>query len=181
MAPRRDPSKTRSLSIHVLFALLATAVGTAWLSWLNASDGVRPGDTVAVVNESATILGYTLPLVMLAVPAVLAALRRRGVPPSSTTAVTAVAAASAIAVSAGSQLRLVFGHYSGGAVRPLPLLTDAATVFALLLVVGMTVSTLALLRARAVRHMTRTGLVMVIGLTGSLSAALTTIAPVTAG
>src|SRR3954470_16857165 len=181
MTLRRDSSKTRSLSIDVVVALLATAVGTAWLSWLNASDGVRPGDAVAVVNESATILGYTLPLVMLAVPAILAGLRRRGLPPTSTAAVTAAAGASAIAVSAGSQLRLVFGHYAGGVVRPLPLLTDAATVFALLLVVGVAISTLAQLRARALRHMTRTGLVLVIGLTGSLSAAFTTIAPVTAG
>src|SRR3954471_3823299 len=116
MTLRRDSSKTRSLSIDVVVALLATAVGTAWLSWLNASDGVRPGDAIAVVNESATILGYTLPLVMLAVPALLAALRRRDVPTSSITAVTAAAGASAIAVSAGSQLRLFFAHYSGGVV-----------------------------------------------------------------
>src|SRR3954449_7913855 len=125
MTLRRDSSKTRLLSIDVVVALLATAVGTAWLSWLHASDGARPGDAVAVVNESVTILGYTLPLVMLGVPAILAALRRRGITPTSTAAVTAVAGASAIAVSAGSQLRVLFGHYSGAVVRPLPLLTDA--------------------------------------------------------
>src|SRR3954451_9438786 len=178
---RRPQTAGHTLTKDLLLAMMAALVGSAWLSWLHASDGVRPADTVAVVNESATILGYTLPLGMLAVPAVLAALRRRDVALSSTTAVTAAAGASAIAISAGSQLRLVFGHYSGGLVRPLSLLNDAATVFALLLVVGMTVSTLAQLRANSVRHLTRTGLVLVIGLTGSLSAAFTTIAPVTAG
>src|SRR3954470_18401161 len=178
---RRPQTAGHTLTKDLLLAMMAALVGSAWLSWLHASDGVRPGDAVAVVNESATILGYTLPLVMLAVPAVLAALRRRDVALSSPTAVTAAAGASAIAVSVGSQLRLVFGHYSGGVVHPLPLLTDAATVFALLLVVGMTTSALAQLRASSVRHLTRTGLVLVIGLTGSLSAAFTTIAPVTAG
>src|SRR3954468_2380485 len=178
---RRPQTAGHTLTTDLLVAMMAALAGSAWLSWLHASDGARPGDAIAVVNESATIFGFTLPLVMLAVPALLAALRRRDVPPSSITAVTAAAGASAIAVSAGSQLRLFFGHYSGGVVRPVPLLTDAATVFALLLVVGMTVSALAQLRANAVRRMTRTGLVLVIGLTGSLSAAFTTIAPVTAG
>src|SRR5436305_4811638 len=178
---RRPQTAGHTLTTDLLVAMMAALAGSAWLSWLHASDGARPGDAVAVVNESVTILGYTLPLVMFAVPALLAALRRRGLPPTSTTAVTAAAGASAIAVSSGSQLRLVFGHYSGAVVRPLPLLTDAATVFALLLVVGITISTLARLRARAVRHVTRAGLVLVIGLTGSLSAAFTTIAPVTAG
>src|SRR4051794_13606697 len=180
MTLRRDSSKTRSLSIDVVVALLATAVGTAWLSWLNASDGVRPGDAVAVVNESVTILGYTLPLVMLAVPALLAALRRRGLPPTSTTAVTAAAGASAIAVSSGSQLRLLFGHYSRAVVRPPPPLTAAATVFALLLVVGITIATALQVRARSFRVLGRTALVLGISATGTFSAAFTNLGAVSA-
>src|SRR3954453_11022905 len=98
---RCPSSSARSLSSDLFVALLAALLGTAWLSWLNASDGVRPGDAIAVVNESATIFGFTLPLVMLAVPALLAALRRGGARATSLAAVTGVAAASAVAVSLG--------------------------------------------------------------------------------
>src|SRR3954471_19362825 len=108
---RRPQTAGHTLTTDLLLAMMAALVGTAWLSWLHASDGVRPGDAVAVVNESATILGYTLPLVMLAVPALLAAFRRRGAIATSLTAVTGVAAASAVAVSLGSQLRLLLGEH----------------------------------------------------------------------
>src|SRR4051794_11983435 len=91
---RRPQTATRTLTTGLLLGLLAAIAGTAWLSWLDASDGVRPGDLIAVVNESATVLGYSLPLVMLVAPAVFVALRRRGSSASNPAVVAAVAAAA---------------------------------------------------------------------------------------
>src|SRR3954452_20796710 len=176
---RRSPSNARTLSSDLLVSLFAAAAGTAWLSWLHASYGVRPGDAVAVVNESATILGYTLPLVMLAVPALLAALRRGGARATSLAAVTGVAAASAVAVSLGSQLRLLLGEHGVG-VRPSAFVYDTLTLFVGLFAIGVVLTLLLTIRATTVRSATRALLVLAIGVTGSLSAVFSTAGAVNA-
>src|SRR4051812_26791492 len=178
---RRPQTATRTFPTDLILALAACIAGTAWLSWLDASDGARPNDLVAVVNESATLLGYSLPLVMLAVPALLALLRRRGLPATGPVAVTGVAAASAAAVSLGSQLRLLLGGgHSAGGVRPAALLSDTLTLFVVLLVVGAVISSLLTLRATTFRTATRALLVLAISVTGSLTAAFSSAAPVNA-
>src|SRR4051794_9026447 len=135
---RRPQTAGHTLTTDLLVAMMAALVGSAWLSWLHASDGARPGDAIAVVNETATILGYTLPLVMLCVPPALSALRRRrAATMSAVAAAVAVSIASAAAVSVGSQLRLVLTHSTWSALQPSTLLADTASVFALLLAVGL--------------------------------------------
>ena len=177
---RRPQTATRTLTTDLVLALLAALVGTAWLSWFDASDGARPNDVIAVINESATVLGYSLPFVMLAVPAVLAALRRRGLRASSAGAVAAAAGASALAVSLAAQLRLVLElHYARG-VRASVFAGDALTTFVVLFMVGITVAGLLTLRATTVRTATRTVLVLAIGVTGSLTAAFSTATAVNA-
>src|SRR5438270_8917570 len=157
---RRPQTAMRTITIDLVIAMLASIIGTTWLSWLDASDGVRPNDLVAVVNESATVLGYSLPIVMLAVPAVLAALRRRGVPATSPAAVAAAAGASAVAVGLAGQLRLVLGLHDARGVRIGTAFGDSLTTFVVLFVVGIAVASLLTLRATTLRTATRTVLVL---------------------
>ena len=177
---RRPQTATRTLPIDLLLALAAAIGGTAWLSWLDASDGVRPNDLVAVINESATVLGYSLPLVMMAVPALLAVIRRRGLPATAPAAVIGIAAASAASVSLGSQLRLLLGGHPAAGLRPGALLSDSATLFVVFLAAGVVLSLLLKLRTTTLRTATRAMLVLAISVTGSLTAAFSSAAPVNA-
>jgi len=182
-APTTSPL-TRLLLGDLVVALLMGVVGAGWLAWLQAVNGAQALTLAGLL----TMIGFTLPAVLFAVPVTLIALRRDPatvrLSPSMTALVCAPVAAAAI--SSGNQLHLVLfdrAPLAGGGLPVITLTGDALSLLAALLpmaVVALVVRDRHRLRQVRGRHTgvrisgsrrARGGLALAVGIATAMSTA----------
>jgi manganese oxidase len=134
-SPPRRPSHARPRLGDLILALVLAVAGSCWLSWLQLVDVAQPADRAAVLARAAWVAALALPGCLLAVSAVLFALRRAEPSRRPPLALASVMCApvAAIAVSLGNQLQAaVHGQWPTAATVLAPV-GDALSLLVVLL------------------------------------------------
>jgi len=170
--------QVRLKAADVGLALILGLVGSWWLAYLPLPQAGGRTAGAALWPNALAIAAFALPEVLLAVPVVLIAARRRNGPGPMPDWVSAIVAApiAAAALAGGHQLRGVVLGQSSATLPVAALVGDVLTALVVILPAAFAVLTLQRLRVRDLRGGLRSAMITGLGLATVTSTVLVTVA-----